>query len=323
MKPSWNTDIGIELTFLPKRVTKEMERNNWDERWDELTQEYRKLAVSCDMPRAEKIYQDPGCVEYPSPILQNWKTAEKWYEAATSLGRMLDLEPFQENQASGMGHIHMGIPRHLRGEIVHGIIERPYLTWAFAGPYNHDYCFTPMLHIIDALKIDRLTHHYHIDYCIQRAETRLARMFTGADESTHVSHRYMPALRVQSDNPTLEWRAFDAAADWEMQEEHIMFTQAMVIFFKNNKQSQLNMSDLFNSHMTHTNNFELCAEKFEKFITKDLKLDWGRYSWYVDRNLEPYMKDQVSEDPARLIERLYLSSPTTSSRPVDWIQYIN
>lgn len=279
MLAPWKTQIGIELTFLPKVVTKEMEEDLWHDNWDALTTQYRDLAKAADLPNSEQIYTDPGCVEYPSPIIKDWKTAKQWYQCATKIGQALDLAPFRENQASGMGHIHIGgrTPTE-RGKLAEEIIRRPYLGWAFAGPYNQKYCYS----VTHTLYSDR--HSCYMQKCL-----RAIRYGDNGATQFYSTIKGMPGFKLRALG-TLEWRMFDAAADWEMQEEHIAFIQALVSWVDRTPTEKMTLSEI-KDIVNKTKKLDFCIKEFKNFIVNELKLPWHRYEWYVERNLEVYHKE--------------------------------
>lgn len=265
----FHKNIGIELTFVPARYNKAMDNNNWHSKWADLAHLYRQKCYNADMTNCMYISRDPGCVEYPSPILKSWKEAEEFYKKATAIAKTMGLTTFHPKQEGGMGHIHMGMTRTQAGMIMSDIALRPYLGWILSSPNGSNYC--------QSLK----------NVGVQMAVSDPGHSI---NNSRYVITNYNTMYR------TLEFRAFDAADSWETQEEHIAFYQRYSAWAINQYRqehgtpkkviqypSDAKINSVYNSFYESK---DKCIKDFKDLIVNKLELPWDRYEWYIERNLD-------------------------------------
>jgi hypothetical protein len=220
-----------------------------------------------------------------------------------------------------MGHIHIEMTEFEAALMHSDIVSRPYLTWVMATPNGSKFCKPlarslgkanepiPRLWQAGAGFIDRgeRLSADSVAYDIRRA-------WIGFD---HRNEEYAEQLGECTKNSynltrdrfsvapynvlygTLEWRAFDAAADWDEQEAHIAFIQRYVdvILTKTQKFACMPWGNGIKkaAHQkvmkatidAYRNDKDRCAREFKEFIVNTLELPWKRYEWLLARNLDP------------------------------------
>lgn len=237
---------------------------------------------------------DPGCVEWPSPILRSWKQAQEWYEFATSHAAAVGLTPFRDGYMGGGGHIHMGkLSMPLICDMFRDMVFRPYLSWALLDP-NDD---------INGQAL--LTKGYGNTYCEQASALNSQLAHVAADapfgfiERTYEDDR-CHILSSRREYETVEWRAFDSAADWSIQRQQIAIYQRYVALFLKSQYRCYGFSkdwlqrDVID-YLASWKDLNKCIRAFRDFIMNDLELPWPEYKWFVERNLEPKFKNRWSK----------------------------
>jgi hypothetical protein len=323
-KTPFNYTCGIELTFVPEvynELTRAMEKNHDHKEWDRLSQRYKGIAESLVLGNTTAIHPDPGCIEYPSPILESWKQAHAWYGVATIIGKNLGLVPFQEDQEGGMGHIHIGLSKEQVAYIHADLVARPYLTWIFATPNGSQYCkslarsylkqdleprfplkgseFVQEGHRIrpDSNIYDIFTTWNTLDFNGGNyeheitTEERHGNLYALTDDRFSIApYNYF--------HGTMEWRAFDAAATWKEQEEHLAFLQRYTWSVLSNADNfpaapwgpglpRAARNKVLQGYIdAYRKNKDACVREFKDLIVNTLELPWSRYKWYLERNLD-------------------------------------
>lgn len=274
----WTTQIGIEHTMIHSngKVRRSMRGN--------------RLAV-CDKAKNihgydidEKIgtITSDFCdvLEFSSPILRSWKQAEQWYHDVHQLVEGLDVTPFREGYVAGCGHIHIGnLTKQNKLNFFADVQSRPYLSWAMIDP-------------VDDINAKTMLHYNTID------ELRDAARRPKSESLEHDMWVLMlksNILRYDDYYDTIEWRAFDSAADWEIQQSHIAFIQRYVALIKKLKTRIHPIQHEDEEFLNRYRNVDRCVREFKEFITRTLELPWNEYSWYVDRNLIPKLKNGWSK----------------------------
>lgn len=275
--------IGIELTFIPKVVVPELDESPHNYGWHKLTKFYKAAAVAEKLRGANKIYCDPGCIEYPSPILKDWKTTQEWFEGATDLGKMMELVTTHPKQENGMGHIHISCNAYERSMMIFESVFRPYLSWLFASPISQEFCRSTLGSFLRS----------GTDYCVVPRK--------GCDHEYHgnsgVWSRFV-AFAPRSDLDTMEIRMFDSAKDWRQQEEHVAFAQRLYALAMKRKPGETILDGFPVVHSNdrlkllqfrmdcYRNSIDLCIREYKELI-ETLGLPWNRYKRYIDKNLVP------------------------------------
>lgn len=289
--------IGIELTFVPMRPDSYHLNSYWDNglrwpgfgvpSWSLLTSRLRSKAKTLKVPGYSKIYQDPGCVEFPSPILRSWEQAKSWYEQAVAAAEKVQLTPYEESQEGGCGHIHMGgLSDMQRRHVIVEAYKHPYLSWFFASPNGSAYC--------RSIAGQFVTDGKSSLYCSAASRSLFDNLDTPAtyyDNRPRIFGRLAGKTCILSNRPnTLEWRAFDAAADWDEQASMIGFYQRFVDYSQSANAGRF--ADLSPDLMPHKllllyrYNAELCIKGFKRLIAA-MGLDWADYKHLVKLNLRP------------------------------------
>jgi len=318
--------IGIELTFVTDTVFNELDRDPHHLGWKALTSAYKRIAELEGMPNANSIYCDPGCVEYPSPIIKSWRQAASWFEQATDIGKMLELTTTHPDQESGMGHIHVDCNIREAAIITADMIGRPYLTWIFATPMGSEYCKSMLSAIISdrkqfgarswqefsdfnyPLKDDTVIiinsknkfNHFNKKSVLKTIDHNGEIIYKPLDWYGNIDYNLLQtkfaATPWRSELGTIEMRFFDSAQDWKQQSEHIAFAQRYVYKLLENSKRYTPAPCVWekttNKHLKsqlnqYRNNIDLCISDFKDLITKTLELPWDRYSKYIDDRLVP------------------------------------
>jgi hypothetical protein len=288
----WKWNMGIELTFVPKKFNARMEKDNLHKGWEVAAGKMRSAMVvagfysgrfSEESPSTTKdlvmeVARDPGCVETPTRVLTSWKDAKDVWQKIMKVADSVDLAPRDTggDAETGMGHIHASMNVRQAKAVMMETLHRPYLSWIFATPNGSEYCGNLSLGHIRLQKNDPNGPFLNDSKsCIMTWRSEC-----GSWDSNH-------------GNPHLEWRAFDAAETWRMQEEHIAFLQAYYSWINKNPRAWPTgldcMDDDYAAAVRHiyAHDMELCIREFKDLIINKLKLPWNRYSWYLNFNLKP------------------------------------
>lgn len=310
--------IGIELTFVPEVYDKALDRSVMHPGWRELAEKYKKLVQKFNIQGHSNIHADPGCVEFPSPILTSWSAAKNWYDQACMLGKMLGLVPEQEDQEGGMGHIHIELAQEEAAMVHADLIARPYMTWIMATPNGSKYCKSLARGYKDVMPLRLLQPGSGIVNLVERTPSSYSYSsfdsviaFEGFDSQ---NQKYIEKLHPYSGNVynllrerftiapynfgygTLEWRAFDSAGTWEEQEANIAFLQRYChVMTKQkfgampwpNRSSRKDRDQVLREIInTYRTDKDRCAREFKELIVSTLELPWDSYEWLLDRNLD-------------------------------------
>lgn len=256
----WTTQIGIEHTMIHAkgRVDREMQSKRNAFQVLDINDEFEDVHVDCG-----------DVLEVPSPILRSWKQAKEWYHKVQDIAKQIDVTAFREGHVAGGGHIHIGNLREKdKWNLFADVQSRPYLSWAMIDP-------------VDDINAKTLLRPYQIDGIKEEDEWAL-------DWKDYI-------LRCDHYYKTVEWRAFDSAADWEIQASHIAFIQRYVALIKKLKYKIHPINEHDEDFLNQYKNVNRCVKEFKSFITETLELPWKEYSWYVDRNLIPKLKNGWSD----------------------------
>lgn len=277
----WATQIGIELTFVKKDV-KDMGDRRWGvPKWNQEAACVLKGRLDTKGVRYFNCGTDPGCVEVSSRILRGWGSTKKWYEAVCAEADKLDLTTFHPKVMGGAGHIHMGGMKFpMAVSMLRDMAARPYVGWALLDP-NDD---------INANSLASASSHS---------------LFGCAFKKRFSSYDYLYRNTVLTWNgtyKTVEWRAFDAAADWEIQEQQVAIVQRYAALFKERDyyvhgypSDQLERGRFLTEWRDkYKKNLDLSIRGFREFIEHDLCLPWADYEWFVERNLVPKLTKRWS-----------------------------
>jgi hypothetical protein len=277
----WRFPLGIELTFVPAKYDPVMDGNYWHNDWVKAARRFKRAAAKMDVTMLfDSIYTDPGCVEAPTIPLLSWKEARFTWHTAQAVAKRAGLVSWEEHQETGMGHIHAGIKMAEAKAIQLDLVHRPYLTWIFATPNGSNSCgnFTR----------GRILLVKKGDYGLNSDKDAIS-SWRGGDPWRDYPE---DGPRHESHHPHLEFRAFDSAADWRMQEEHLAFIQAYYAHCIDNPRPWPKKTPFVGNYYAEKEwqryrlNKTLCISEFKQLIDT-LGLPWDRYSWYIERNLDP------------------------------------
>lgn len=274
----WTTQIGIEHTMIHSRgrVRRSMEDKQLAA-WDKA----RNIHGYDAHEKIGSITSDfCDVLEFSSPILRSWKQAEQWYHDVHELVEGLNVTPFREGHVAGCGHIHIGnLTKQNKLNLFADVQSRPYLSWAMIDPVDDINAKTMLYHkaVEELWDASRRTKSESLEYDMWFLMLK------------------SNILRYDDCLDTIEWRAFDSAADWEIQQSHIAFIQRYVALIKKLKTRIHPIQHNDDEFLNRYKKVDICVREFKEFITRTLELSWNEYSWYVDRNLIPKLKNGWSK----------------------------
>jgi len=309
-KMKWHTDIGHELTFLPKAPVKhrelktalcdynsfptDIERKYMDD-IDDIVERIGDKFLAKDIP-THRLMRDVHCVEVSSDLLTSWQELVVWNEMVRYEAGKLKLKPEVDWIGGGMGHQHIDLMVGLEAANLFRLVAaRPYLAWVFltyeddknAVTHASRYLVNEDFELSEKLYFTPDNDDFYI--------------FNGKDANHFYDHRDATNERgcvltyrnggSHWEPETIEWRAFDAAPTIEQQIEHTAFLQALVGHAKKQKTllkpvlSSVNEAKgLLKRYGQGSRAFDRSAKEFLAFI-KELGLPTSRYEKYVETNL--------------------------------------
>jgi hypothetical protein len=273
--------IGVELTLLPigrKDFSefKKDRRSVWygDRALQRLLMGYRAAHIKNGLEIPGDLHIDPGCVENSSPILRSWAQTQAWYEQAMDLAESAGLG-WRNDWPAGGGHIHMGIPTYGQAwKLVSDMLYRPYVAWACLTP--SDTCNASPLFPAFEAEFARKQNHVK-----QSHRWRMGWSLNGMLDVKKWCLTLRPGLH------TVEWRAFDSAATWEIQSLQIALYQRYAQKVLSQPLVRIPTQGLIDTLNNSWKDLDWCVDQFKHFIEEFLELPWSEYSWLVDRNLAP------------------------------------
>lgn len=272
----WHRPAGIELTricpweeaaAIPKKIKKEAKRlyphdeseqeDYIENNWKDLFATHKIASIidageSWAMDKEHLINNfgcDPYCIEVSSAILRDWARCKQFFTETHAFLRKFKLLAFSDEICGTGGHIHVGIKDAREAlKVKRLMLNHPEAMFAFCHPCDDHH---PLENI------------YKNDvYYLYTAEV--------AEDGRRCPIAY------RQFHTTVEFRMFDVAQTWEMQEEHMAFAQAFVEYAMTHPQKTLLYRDDINRRT-----FKEHAANFEKLI-RMLKLPWNRYEGYLD-----------------------------------------
>lgn len=256
---------GIELTLLPPvRRLREMQPVDVDDYYWGIPEEETYLAkrMLINTPYAGTVYADLGCVEVPSPILRSWGEAEQFYNTVTKRLARIKLRPYRgDDWEGGGGHIHTGeLCKFERWAWFTQMQRRPYIAWT---------CISA----VDDINAKSLNGSKYLHTLIKRGCFKIDKGY---------------CIVERRSLPTIEWRAWDAAADWEIQELQLAFVQRYAAWCAAvGPVEPLTGKENLACYGFYHSDYKACARAFKNFVVDDLQLPWRKYAWLVKRNLWP------------------------------------
>ncbi len=289
--------VGIELTMMPQILSGK--GNSADSR---IVQNYasimEKFLDSQPQNSGYKMHSrdphaDSYCVECPSKPFKKWGEIKKFYDNYSKLMLDIGLLPHSGKISSGGGHIHIGglKPSHM-ANIIRDVQNRPWLMWTFNEPDDNTSAnsFTDdLVEISDALKKAAMVINADPTLFADEVSTQgaAALLFYGNPEFTDTG--WLPddkgkSLRYSGIHKTLEFRFFEAPANWSEQEAQLRFVHAYVTYIdKTYKGKQV--------ELTVTTKGELSAFKLQdcehhfRSLLDTLELPHAPYERMIKENL--------------------------------------
>ena len=275
--------IGVELTGIPR-----VPYGRVDFRSETAVRKAKQLL------RARKILywacgQDDHCLEIPTKPVTTLAQLRTAFNDIRGVMKDLYLRPHHPDTVCGGGHIHVGIRNSgFALEIFRDVCERYYLPWVFSQADEATACDNLVAAIDysdDAIK--ELVTSRRSSFLWASADTRA--LF---DESPNAHATvYGPGGKAYSISitgvPTIEFRFFEAARNWNEQWDQLDFLLRYLKFLKKRYDSGFRM------HVTPRTKRQLnriqqedAVVEFRKLLGT-LGLKYARYKKYVDRNLRP------------------------------------
>lgn len=253
---------------------------------------------------------DPGCVEFSTPIMGTWDELYHWWSYGHTLAEMHDLQEEHPHVGGGMGHIHLGVKSNrLISAVTIDIFCRPYVAWAFCDPSAIEYC-SPRAY-------SSFTVPMGVDWDLET---------DCSEKYTDISPRYKYGMHSKEfidhdpeSERTLEFRFFNSAPTWRDQYLQMAFAQRYVQWVDDNTKLHLPALSLvgckqikaaantlrryrgsfidrctieYSKHLRQTvrdaygSDPDRCAREFEQLIA-EMGLPWSGYSHLVHRHLQP------------------------------------
>jgi hypothetical protein len=289
--------VGIELTMMPQILSGK--GSSTDSR---IAQNYANIMEKfLDAQSANSVYkmhsrdphQDQYCVECPSKPLKKWGEIKKFYDNYAKLMLDIGLLPHSPKLSSGGGHIHIGgLKTSHIVNIMRDVQNKPWLMWTFNEPDDSTSAnsFTEDLaEVGDKLKNAAKTLNADPTLFASEITTvgSVALLFYGNPE--FASTDWLPddkgkALRYVSTYRTLEFRFFEAPANWEEQEAQLRFVHAYVGYIdKQYKGKQVELVITTNGELTALKRQE-CEIAFRALLDT-LDLPHAPYERMIKENL--------------------------------------
>ncbi len=252
--------VGIELTMMPQVLSGK--GSTVDTR---ITQNYasimEKYLDSQPTGSGYKLHSrdphaDSYCVECPSKPFKKWGDIKKFYDNYSKLMLDIGLLPHNGKISSGGGHIHIGgLKTAHMVNLMRDVQNKPWLMWTFNEPDDNTSAnsFTDDLTgISDKLKKAAMTINADPILFADEISSQgaAALVFYGNPEFADTG--WLPddkgkALRYATAHHTLEFRFFEAPANWEEQEAQLRFVHAYVTYIDKtykNKQVELTVTTM-------------------------------------------------------------------------------
>ena len=239
---------------------------------------------------------DPGCVEWSTPVLHSWEEAKAAWEYGHTLSEMYGLVEEHETIGGGMGHIHVECSDdRLMHAIKTDMFFRPYVAWAFCHPSAIEYCAPHYRRNTRVPSGITFTNHSPFNRLTDSSISK----YTDINITCQSSNSN---FGTKQETRTLEFRFFNSASTWEEQYRNLAFVQRYVQHMaKVIKDRPVPCTSaiavaadeyLFHKALRHTveqqfgKNFDRCAKEFEDFI-KVLGLPFEDYESLIEENLRP------------------------------------
>ena len=279
MLTKWFRPAGVELTRItpwsleecvPKHILKAANkvafpwdrdsyiRENWaDQKSEEIWNgigDAEEAFCHANNELIANVGQDPYCYEVSSAPLYNWKSLKKFFTVTDAFLDQFGLLRFSNEVCGTGGHIHVSINDDKEATMIQRLmLNHPEVMFAFCHPCDDHH---------ELKNIAKRKFKTDGQYTIYRHE------YAEDSKSGPIAYRGCYG--------TVEFRLFDVAQTWEMQEEHMAFAQAFVRHALKTPQKTLLFKEDVQARTVkeHVNNF--------RQLVKTLELPWERYKEYTD-----------------------------------------
>jgi hypothetical protein len=275
---AWNRTAGVELTRLipwelethvPAHIMEAANKiytadNNYGKRnyieamYTAPAQYHYEIVYDLLVPQFERENEhllndfgtDVDCIEVSSAVLTSWDMLKEFYHKVDGICDDLGLIRWSEEICGTGGHVHIGVEDGYAAQKVRRLmLNHPEAMFAFCNP----------------------------------SDFRHGLENTGRGRSTIYTQENAPCdksgpIAYRSYYSTVEFRMFDIAQTWEMQEEHVAFAQRFVDHALNHPADK---KTLLSKNEVEARDVQDHSENFEKLI-RMLKLPWRRYRDYVE-----------------------------------------
>lgn len=280
------TSLGIEHTvMLPKKI------DRYGDKSDFLIECYRSLLEEKSIERLHGPKLDgERAIETASSPFTDLAEISKWYQCMARAAEIIGFQPHDPKMISGGGHIHARYTPSLAMKAFRDILRRPYLLWVFNDP-NDKGCnlfneavgkIDPdLIKIVNALpedvKLDKMFDRGYMSEEFRRAIMYYAKSTENTKSAWLFDDKGYP-LRWCARYDTLEFRFFDAPANWEEQKSHVMFVDAYTRWLKNQP-------------MVPTEN--LAPKAIRKYTTDSAQVEFYAFCQTLDLNPDDYESQVV------------------------------
>lgn len=305
MLTKWNHKIGCELTFMPQMKHLTSERDVDDLAC--LMADHVEKSIKANKIKVFRVQHDPQCVEIPTVVHTKWSTFKRdYFKISNLLKTEFNFGPSLEGFTGGGGHIHIEVPFNVQVAIQRDFAMRPYIAWAFnhysdnlnAKNFYRDVNKVSVANKGKMSKFKNFPTHNNV-YVYTKAPILFFLNYEVISDSKRFNHNsyyrhsdYLYsgnyAVSYNSSYKTMEFRFFNSAENWEMQEEHLAFVLSYVNWIK----KRIANKDEFLVDYLKDIKLPWCKTEFKKLITT-LELPWDRYKKYTEVIEERFLQQNL------------------------------
>lgn len=233
---------------------------------------------------------DPCCIEVSSQPLNHWRDLHAFFKLADTYLDESGLKRHSDVIAGTGGHVNLGLTPE---EIFHTqqlLLNHPWVMMAFADPRDDQHPLENRSNMDERQNVPgmNLTPPLY-----RRFSARCSHDYV--EDWISLKNRHPIAYR---DDPCrAEFRFFDIAQTWGMQEEHVAFAQAFAHYASMHPVRSLKR--LMSQEAVVGLTLEECLQGFQRTVHM-LGLPWSRYRWYAENNLRlrfEFGTDNFRTDP--------------------------
>ena len=286
--------MGIELTMMSTLLT----GGDGD---DEICRAVANLIKATVKHRGayKWVYQPTGvhtdayAVEAPSIPLKTWGALRSFYDAVSPAMLGAGCSPHHMTITSGGGHIHCGgLSVALMANILRDVQNKPWLSWVFNEPDDSRSAgtfTTDVESVTQELKELARTINVKLSLVTRQVNEAAKAAFTFYADTKNIEAEMLPSsksdmLLYNDEHETLEFRFFEAPANWAEQLAHVKFLDAYIRWAKTEYATKDAVVVMDTSAKLKALTLPECEAAFLSFLTV-LGLPPGPYARMLDQNL--------------------------------------